>query len=153
MHYDFSLPIFAFVLAAASGVLMAVQGVMNSALGKVVGLMETTFIVHVIGTVAVAALLFVFKTGKGDFSLVGQAPWYSYLGGVISIFIIYLVAASIPKIGAANATTAIIVGQVLTAVAMDSLGIFGLEKIPFGWHQVIGIAFLAAGAKLLLPNL
>ncbi|WP_199884151.1 DMT family transporter [Anaerosinus massiliensis] len=153
MHFNFSTNIISLLMAALSGVLMAVQGSLNAVLSKVVGLLETTFIVHIIGTVFVVILLFGFRFGKGDLGQVLEAPWYSYLGGIVSIFIIYLVAASIPKVGVANATTAIIVGQVLTALLIDYLGLFGLEKLHFNWQQIIGVLFLAIGAKLLLQNL
>lgn len=140
------------VLALISGVIMAVQGSLNAALSKVAGLWETTFIVHVTGTAVIMLVLFLLKTGRGnyDWAVMNQAPWYSYLGGIAGVFIIYLVAASIPKVGVANATTAIIVGQVLTAVAIDHFGGFGLERIPCGWNQVAGLVFLTIGARLLL---
>lgn len=139
-----------FLLAALSGVCMAVQGALNGALGKIIGLFETTFIVHLIGTIVVGIFLFGFQFQKENWQMTLGAPWYTYLGGVISIFIIYLVAASIPKIGVANATTAIILGQVLTAGCIDYLGLFQLEKISFGYLQIIGVIFLVIGAKLLI---
>lgn len=150
MHLPSSGPWFSLILAAISGALMALQGSLNASLGKIIGLLETTFVVHIVGTVILAALLFVFQMGKGDLTVIGNAPWYSYFGGVVGVFIIYLVAASIPGVGVGNATTAIIVGQVLTAVAIDCTGLFGLSKMEFHWQQLAGLALLAAGAKLLL---
>lgn len=138
------------LLALLSGALMAVQGSMNTALSKIIGLLETTFVVHMIGTIVVVILLFVFQMGKGNLHAVGDAPWYVYLGGVMSVGIIYLVAASISEVGVANATTAIIVGQVVTAIIIDHLGVFGLERMPYGWNQLIGLVFLVFGANLLL---
>lgn len=147
---DLSGSMMALLLALTSGVLMAIQGSLNAALSKVIGLLEATFMVHIIGTVILLALLFVFRLGKGNLAALPDAPWYSYLGGVISVFIIYLVAASIPRVGVCNATTAIIVGQVLTAMAIDYFGGFGLTRVACTWYQVVGVAFLAVGAKLLL---
>lgn len=138
------------LLAVISGILMAVQGSLNASLSKVIGLLEATFIVHISGTVVVLLLLFVFRLGKGNFHAIAEAPWYAYLGGVVGVFIIYLVAASIPSVGVSNATTAIIVGQVLTAVLIDHFGAFGLERISCGWNQIAGLVLLAIGAKLLL---
>jgi len=142
--------ILALSLALVSGVLMAIQGSLNTALSKVVGLLEATFIVHVTGTIILILLLFVFPMGKGDLYALFEAPWYAYLGGVVGVGIIYLVVASIPEVGVANATTAIIMGQVLTAIIIDHFGAFGLEKIAYGWNQIIGLIFLVIGAKLLL---
>ncbi len=128
---------------------MAVQGSLNSVLGKVIGRMEATLIVHVIGSIVVAVIL-LFRFGDGDFTKIPQAPWYVYLGGLINVLIIYGVVASIPKVGVALATTAIIVGQVSTALLIDHFGMFGLEKLSFTWWKFAGLVLLAAGSKLML---
>lgn len=141
------------LMALLSGILMAVQGALNGALSKVIGTWETTFIVHLIGLILLSIMLVGFSVGRIDTATLSQAPWYTYLGGVISVFIIYLVAASIPKIGAANATTAIIVGQVTMAVIIDHLGLFGLQADAFTYRQGLGIILLAVGAKLLLRGI
>lgn len=138
------------VLALISGVLMAVQGSLNAGLSKAIGLLEATFVVQFTGTILVMILLFLFNMGKGSLSAWQDAPWYSWLGGVIGVAIIYLVAASIPSVGVANATTAIIVGQVLTAIIIDHFGGFGLDRISCSTQQIFGLVLLAVGAKLLL---
>lgn len=140
----------ALIYAAVAGIMMAVQGSLNSALGKVIGLLEATFVVHLLGTVTVAVLLFGLQLGQGSLGKFAQAPWYSYLGGIIGVVIIYGVVASIPKVGVALATTAIIVGQVSAALLIDHFGLFGLEKMPFTWIKLIGLALLAGGARLML---
>ena len=137
-------------LALISGVLMAVQGSLNSALSKAIGLLEATFVVQLTGTILVIFLLFICNLGKGNLYSWQEAPWYSWLGGIIGVAIIYLVAASIPSVGVANATTAIIVGQVLTAVIIDYFGGFGLDRVACSPKQIFGLVLLAVGARLLL---
>lgn len=131
---------------------MAFQGGLNSALGKVTGLTVATLIVHLLGSFTVALLLLVPSLGAGNLGKVLQVPWYLFLGGPLGVLIIYGVAASIPKIGVAPATTFIITGQVLTALLLDHLGAFGLPKIPFHVLKLLGVALLAAGASLLLKS-
>ncbi len=137
------------LLALAAGVTMALQGSLNTVLGKVVGLLEATFFVHVIGTVALVVLL-LLGLGQGNLGRYAQAPWYVYLGGILGVAIIYLVQASISRLGVAIATTAIVVGQVSTALLIDHFGLFGLRAIPFTWWKLLGLIFLATGAKLML---
>lgn len=139
----------AIFLAMAAGIAMAVQGSLNAILGKTVGQMEATFFVHIIGTLATGVVLLV-GLGKGNLGKFMEAPWYAYLGGIISVLIIYGVAASIPKVGVAVATTAIIVGQVSTALLIDTFGLFGLSKVPFSLLKFGGLVLLAAGARLML---
>lgn len=144
--------IIALFIAAGSGVTMALQGSLNSALGKVIGLLEATFVVHLVGLLLVSILLFVFGLGDGNLALFTRSPWYTYLGGVLGVLIIYGVVRSIPKVGVAVATTAIILGQVLTAALVDHLGLFGMNKIPFTWHRVAGTLLMVGGAWLLLKK-
>lgn len=128
---------------------MAVQGTFNSALSKAVGLLEASFVVHVVGTIVGAVLLLV-GLGKGSLRNISDAPWYSYLGGLLGVAIVLLVALAIGRVGVASATTAIIVGQVTTAVIIDLLGWFGTERVPFSSLKFIGIVLMAGGAWLLL---
>ncbi|MEL7567034.1 MAG: DMT family transporter [Dehalobacterium sp.] len=146
---DFFLPL---IIAALSGVAMAIQGTLNSYMSKIIGQLEATFMVHIIGLITVAVVLFVFKLGQGHMDKLGEVPWYGYLGGIISVLIIYGVVASMPKVGVANATTAIIVGQVTAALIIDSSGLLGFERCPLTWMKGLGIVLLAAGAKLMLSK-
>lgn len=142
----------ALLIAAVSGMTMAFQGALNTSLSKVIGLIETTFIVNLVGLIFVSLLLFGFRLGEIKFSLFGQAPLYAYLGGILGVIITYGVIKSIPKVGVAPATTAIIIGQLLTASMIDHLGIFGMEKMSFSWCKAGGILLMAGGAWLLLRN-
>ena len=141
----------ALIIAAGAGVTMAVQGTLNTILGKATGLLEATFIVHLVG-LTVAALLLIFGAGEERLCQQFSSPWYIYLGGVLGVMIIYGVVRSIPLVGVAPATTAIILGQVITAGIIDYLGLFGMEKLPFNWFKVAGTLLMAGGAWLLLKK-
>ncbi|CAA7601164.1 Putative inner membrane exporter, YdcZ [Acididesulfobacillus acetoxydans] len=136
------------LIATLSGITMAVQGTLNSVLAQKTSLLSATLVVHVIGSfIALAAVL---VAGAPLFRLPWSSiPWYLYLGGLLSVIIISLVAVSIPKIGVANATTAIIIGQVGAAVLIDHFGWFGLQRMAWNAWQFLGLLLFAAGAKLL----
>ncbi len=145
-----SVRIIALFIAALAGVTMALQGTMNSALGKKIGLLETVFVVNLVGLTLLILMLFVFRLGSGSIAALSQVPWYLYLGGILGVIITYGVIRSIPKVGVAPATTAIILGQVFTAGLIDSLGLFGMNKLPFNWCRVAGTLLMAGGAWLIL---
>lgn len=138
------------LLPCLAGMLMAVQGSINGQVSKVIGTLEGNFLMHGVGLVIIFLLLFVVGIGDGDWRRLPELPWYGYLSGLINVVIIYGVMVSIPRLGAASATTAIVAGQVATAVLIDWLGLFGLEKTPFSYTQAVGVAVLALGVKLLL---
>ncbi|MBS3938198.1 MAG: DMT family transporter [Peptococcaceae bacterium] len=139
-------------MAFFSGVLMAVQGSMNAGLGKHVGVIRATLVVHLVGSLVALVLVFLpfLRTPMSRKWL--EVSWVYYLGGILGVGIIYLVAVSIPKLGVAVATTLIIVGQVGTALIIDHLGLFGLLRVQFTWQKGIGVLLLAAGALLLLKK-
>ncbi|MEW6522628.1 MAG: DMT family transporter [Bacillota bacterium] len=144
--------IVALAIAAVAGIAMAFQGALNASLGKITGLLETAFIVHVIGSAIIAGLLFMPGLGQGGLAKVISVPWYLLLGGPLSVIIIYGVVASIARVGVAPATTAIITGQVLTALLIDNFGWFGLQRIELNWWKLLGLLIFALGAKLLLAR-
>ncbi|HPZ41297.1 MAG TPA: DMT family transporter [Bacillota bacterium] len=144
------VPLFALIIAAIAGMAMALQGSFNAILGKIIGTLETTLVVHLIGIAVVIIALFLFKLGTGNLALIKNAPWYTFLGGVLGVLIIFGVAVSIPRTGVANATTAIITGQLLTALIIDQYGLFGLDKVPFTFWKGLGLACLAAGGYFML---
>ncbi|MBS3873287.1 MAG: DMT family transporter [Firmicutes bacterium] len=139
-------------MAFVSGVLMAVQGSINAGLGKDVGVLRATLVVHLVGSV-VALMLVLLPFLRAPMSQKWtEVPWVYYLGGVLGVAIVYLVAISIPPLGVAVATTMIIVGQVGTALLIDHLGALGLNRLAFTWQKGMGLILLAAGAGLLLKK-
>lgn len=136
------------ILATISGVTMAVQGTLNSQLAQKTSLLTSTFVVHFIGTIVAFLVLLAWRTPFLQYKWL-EIPWHLYLGGILSLIIIALVALTISKIGVCNATTAIIVGQVGAAVVIDHFGLFGIQKISWNPWQFLGLILFASGAKLL----
>ncbi|HBP65334.1 MAG TPA: hypothetical protein DD730_13985 [Desulfosporosinus sp.] len=140
-----SLP---FLTAAISGIAMAIQGTINSSLSQKTSLLSATLVVHIIGTLVAFVAVLAGRDPLLKYNWL-SVPWYLYLGGVLSVLIVGLVAISIPKVGVCNATTAIIIGQVSMAVLIDHFGWFGTSRLPWSSSQIFGVALFAAGAKLL----
>lgn len=136
------------LLAAISGAAMAFQGTLNSQLAQKTSLLSSTLIVHIVGTVMALLTVLIWKNPIFQYKWL-QIPWYLYLGGLLSVAIIALVALSISKIGVCNATTAIIIGQVGAAVVIDHFGLLGVQKITWNVWQILGLILFAGGAKLL----
>ena len=141
----------ALIIAVIAGASMAFQGSLNAVLGKYVGLLETTLIVHVVGLIVIG-ILFTFQLGEGGLAQATSAPWYTYIGGALGVVIIFGVAAAIPMAGVAKATTAIVVAQVSTALLVDHFGLFGLREVSFTWMKGMGVVLLAGGVYMMLAD-
>lgn len=138
--------ILSFIVAGIAGAAMALQGTFNTAAGKVIGVAENTLLVHLVGAVTIGIVL-LLGFGKGDWSKIGEIPFYGYLGGVLSAVIIFGVIFSMSALGVGNATAAIILLQIVTALIVDTFGLFGAEKIPFSWWRIAGVVLLCLGTK------
>jgi len=143
--------IWAVILALFSGVAMAVQGSLNSALGKLIGFLEAALLVHSTATLFLLMILLP-SFRQGDLVRMISIPWYLWLGGMVGVFITYSVVATIPRLGVALTTAIIIAGQVTTALLTDHLGLFGLERLPFTWVKLLGLVLLILGARLMLSS-
>jgi len=140
----------ALLSACVSGSAMAIQGTLNSALSKVLGLLQASWIVHLTGLLVLTVLIAGAGISWPGLGALKSARWHTLLGGPLNVVIVYLVIISIPRVGVARATTAIIVGQVATAGIIDHFGLLGVKPVTFSLIKGLGLALLAVGAKLLL---
>lgn len=145
MKGDAGMP--GFVCALLAGAAMSVQGVMNTRLGEEVGVLETNALVQLVGFVL--ALLVAFFFGHGDIRLLPQAPWYSWLGGVIAPVITITVMLSIKDLSPTVAISAILLSQLAVAALINAFGLLGAERLPFTWHKAVGVALMAGGVILM----
>ncbi len=136
-----------FLCALIAGAAMSIQGVMNTRLGEKVGVLETNALVQGVGFVL--ALVLVFFFGKGNIRLIGQSPWYTWLGGVIAPIITVTVMLSIRGLSPTVAISAILLAQLTIAALIDAFGWLGADKVPFTWQKYIGVGLMAAGVLLM----
>lgn len=140
----------ALIAAGLAGATMATQGKLNSELSKNLGLFGATFVVHLLATIILAALVLLGGIERENLAEVTRVRWYHLLGAPLNIVIIYGVAYSLGRVSTAAGTTSIIVFQLLTAALIDHLGILGAERLPFTPVKLLAVALMAIGAKILL---
>lgn len=133
-----------FLIAIFSGACMAVQGVFNTQVTKTTGMWVSNGWVQATALlVCIAAWLI---TGRDSISAIGKVePKYVLLGGVIGAGITWTVIKSIDQLGPAKATLFIIVAQVAVSYLIELFGLFGVDKEPFVWRKVLGLAATLIG--------
>lgn len=136
-----------FLYALIAGAAMSFQGVMNTRLGDKVGVLETNAFVQLVGFVLALAIAFVF--GKGDIRQIGQAPWYSWLGGVLAPVITVTVMLAISNLSPTVAISTILLAQLTIAALIDAFGWLGAERLPFTWQKLLGVALMVGGVLLM----
>lgn len=136
-----------FLSAVIAGAAMSVQGVMNTKLGDKAGVLETSAYVQLTGFAL--ALVIALLWGKGDIRQMTQAPWYTWLGGLLAPVITVTVMLSISGLSPTVGISAILLSQLTVAALIDALGWLGAEKMPFTWQKGVGAALMAAGVLLM----
>lgn len=133
-----------FFIALISGALMSVQGVFNTQVTKASSIWVANAFVQ-FTALAVCLLAWVFTDRSSFGALFKVEPKYMLLGGAIGAFITYTVIKGMDMLGPARAVMLIVVAQVAVAYLIELLGWFGVEKQPFEWRKVIGMAVAIAG--------
>lgn len=136
-----------FLYALIAGAAMSFQGVINTRLGDKVGVLETNAFVQLIGFVLAFCIAVIF--GKGDIRQLGQAPWYSYLGGVLAPVITITVMLSIAGLSPTVAISTILLSQLTIAALIDAFGWLGTERLPFTWQKLLGVGLMVGGVLLM----
>jgi len=92
----------------------------------------------------VLALAIMLRFGRGNLSLLPQAPWYTWLGGLLAPVITVM-----GMLGPTLAVSTILIAQLGVAALIDALGWMGSERIPFTWHRMVGLALMCGGVILM----
>ena len=138
----------AFATAMVGG-LIALQAPINSGLGKAVGTLPAAAISFMVGTVLLVGLV----TVSGQLDNVTEATnvrWYYLIGGLLGAAYVTTVLLPVRTLGAGGVTAATVSGQLTASVAIDRVGLLGLDETPITLGRVIGVALLIAGTVLVI---
>jgi bacterial/archaeal transporter family-2 protein len=139
----------AVLLTAVAGGLIALQAPINAGLGRATGSLPAALVSFAVGTVALAAI--VVLSGKaGGLGSTFDVSWYYLLGGLLGAVYVANALVVVSTIGAGGVAAATIAGQLTASVAIDRLGLFGLDQIPLSPERLIGVALLVAGTVLIV---
>ena len=136
-----------FLIAIISGALMSIQGVFNTQVSKTAGVWTASAFVQFSALlVCLAAWGITERRSFGGLWHVEQK--YLLLGGVIGAFITLTVIKSMSALGPAASAMIIVISQLIVSYAIELLGLFGVEKEPFSWRKVLGMAIAIGGIVL-----
>lgn len=132
------------LIALLSGALMSIQGVFNTEVTKQTSLWVSTGWVQ-LSAFLVCILAWIF-TGRQPVGALWQVDnKYTLLGGVIGAFITITVIQSMGALGPAKAAMLIVISQLAVAYIIELFGMFGVERQPFEWRKLLGMAIAIVG--------
>lgn len=144
----FALPVVAMLVAGAA---ITLQSLFSGTLGTRVGVMESTFIVH-LGGLALAAVILLFMRGGSLTSAAAwrSVPWYVYSAGFLGVLIVAAYSYGVPKLGLASAITLGILVQLVLGAVLDHFGVLGTVQKSLDIYRGLGIVALLLGTWLIV---
>jgi transporter family-2 protein len=142
----FSLLLIVFV----SGVLVALQPSVNARLAQKIGLVESSTVSFLVGTIALFLLALAF--GQGSFRALSQVSWWELTGGLMGAFFVSAVILVVPRLGTGAVMAVAIAGQLLTALLLDQFQFFGFREIPITFTRIAGAGFMLLGTWLIVRS-
>jgi len=128
------------------GVMVALQGPLNAKLSQNIG----SFILGTAITFAVGlvALIFLWFAGgaQGSWTAIKMQPLYMLSGGLLGVCFVWAFTWAVPQIGVFYVVISAIIGQMIGAVVIARIGMFGVAPTYLGMSQLIGLGFLTLGA-------
>lgn len=127
-----------------AGIGIPVLAALNAALGVRIGSPAAAalvlFVVAFLSCGVVVAI-----TGPGALARVFDAPKHLFLAGVLIAFYVLTITYIAPHFGVGNAVFFVLLGQLISAAAIDHFGLFGARVSPLEATRVFGIGLMVLG--------
>jgi transporter family-2 protein len=137
-------------LGMFAGANLAVQAVVNTQLrGFVQTPLRASFVSYLGGTVCCVVALLATRQTLNVAPAGFAANWWLWTGGLYGLVYLAIVVWLTPRLGTAPVFALVVAGQMLGALVLDQLGVFGLTARPIDGAKIAGVAALVLGVALL----
>ena len=134
------------LIGLVGGMAVGIQAPLSSMISQRLGVMESIFIVHLGGAIAVLIPLLTY--GGGKLSSWRTVPWYALCAGVFGLVVIFSMSYMIPRIGVATALIVLLAGQLFIGTVLDHFGLLGAAVRPLDITRIFGLAIVLVGVWL-----
>lgn len=107
------------------------------------------FFSYLVGLVCMILLCLVVRDSVPDVNAIGRVHWANWLGGACGAVYIGLAIILLPVLGSTVFVALLVTGQMITALAFDHFGLFGLAERPMDPTKLLGVALLVGGVILI----
>lgn len=146
---SFKVFIISALLSFLAGILTMTQMVYNSALSKIKGTFFSAWQNVFSGLIGISLIFLIFGRGNSyhALTLIPNTPFfYIILGGTLGTLVVIIMNLVIPKIPGSSSSILLSSGQILSALALDSiLASFSNSANPIGLGLIIGSGIMVIG--------
>lgn len=134
-------------LCLLSGVFLAIVITTNGSLSGYYGPYISTVMIHIVGTVVAYVAM---KGARQDWKPAQRIPLWMFSGGAIGILTTVFQSVAFAHIGVTPILALSLFGQTVTALIIDSFGLFHMEKRPVNKATLIGVVISMCGIGYML---
>ncbi len=127
-----------------AGIGIPVLAALNAALGLRLGSPVSAGVILFCVALLSASLVWVVS-GAPSMAKAVSAPKHLFLAGVLVAFYVLSITFVAPKFGVGNAVFFVLIGQLISAAAIDHFGLFGAKISPLTLTRAAGISVMALG--------
>ena len=143
-----SANLFAIALVVLGGLAAAAQAPINAALARSLARRIAGWTVCFTGGLVLLLGLTLVWTGPAVVLRLPAVPLWQFAGGLLGALYVYAMIMGVPQLGVVSALAALIVGQMLGAMVLDSSGAFGLAVQAITPQRVLAVAMVGGGLVL-----
>jgi len=140
------MPYQAFIMLLA-GVGIPLLAALNARLGANIGSPAAAAVVLFVVAFS-AAVVVTLITGPSALRALSGQPWHLFTAGLFVAFYVLTITWIAPSFGVGNAVFFVLIGQLISAAAIDHFGLFGAQVTPVSATRVLGILVMAAGVAI-----
>jgi bacterial/archaeal transporter family-2 protein len=133
------------------GIALSTQAPLNAALARTLQQPLAAAAVSFGVGLVVLVLLSVALGGTAPLARITQAPGWQLLGGFLGAYYVWSVIFGVPTLGVVTTAAALILGQMVAALFIDTTGWFGLAVQALTPQRVAAAGLVAAGLVLSRP--
>ena len=141
------------IVALAAGCIFGIIVTLEGAVSKVVGAINASVLEHFFGGIiafSVVGILLIRK--RVEWGAVRSVLPMSIIVGILVFAAVAAVAFAIPRTGITLGNFALVLGQLLLAVVIDTVGFGGLDRVPLSPQRIIGLLLMIAGVYMVFPK-
>jgi bacterial/archaeal transporter family-2 protein len=133
---------FILFIGLIGGMAIGLQSPMSSMISQRIGVLESIFIIHLGGALAVFIPMMVNGSRLGQWR---NVPWYTLGAGAFGLVVVSAMSYMIPRIGIAGAMITLLAGQLLVGSILDHFGLLDALQRPFDLNRGLGLAIVMLG--------
>ncbi len=134
-------------LGVLGGALSATQTTVNGRLGTGLGSAVAASLVSFVVGLACLVLINLAVRPRIDVARVRATnpPWWLWTGGLLGALFVVCTAADAPVLGTSLTVSVVLLGQIVSGLAVDHYGALGAVPRPVSTHKIVGALVVLAG--------